>query len=64
MHVAPANIAMNVLAQKSRCDPIGPGNEQHEGFACSVQSAFALHSRTCCMPMHDVPSIVGQLASA
>ncbi len=64
MHVPPPSIASIELKQKLSDEASGPGNVQHDGFAISVQSVFALQRRICCMPEHDRPTIVGQLASA
>ncbi len=55
--------ATNAFEQKLS-EPPSCVNVQHLLAAVSVQSAAAAQSRTVCVPVHVVPSIVAQLAAA
>lgn len=57
----PAILATKAFEQKLS-EPPSCVNVQHLLAAVSVQSAAAAQSRTVCVPVHVVPSIVAQLA--
>jgi hypothetical protein len=62
MHEPPPNAAVSVFEQND-IEPLPSVKAQQRLLLDSVQSEFLLHKRSCWVPLHDMPVLVGHCAA-